>query len=350
MNFPVPDSVIRDFFPNQSPLSIEWHGNGLIQHTAKLSMPYGKYLLQRINLQVFPEPGILAHNIRRIHQHLSSQATTFRILSPVYTHQQQAYAISADHQYWRLFDFIDEAHAIDKVMLPHQAHLAGQAYGTFIQLLSDFPPHHLQDAIPEFHNSILRWHHFNQILEADPLGRTRLALPEIDIIRRHHNLFYEINQLPLPRRIVHNDAKIGNILFCNNTGHVRAVTDWDTVMPGTLLADFGDLTRSIINPVAEDHPNPRDIILNIPLFEALCDGFLSALDATILPIEKTNLIKGAQWIVLEQAMRFLGDFIAGDTYYAVQHPDHNLDRARNQCCLFNELLEHEDELRLYTQC
>jgi hypothetical protein len=350
VSFAPPDSVIRDFFPDQSPISITKHGNGLIHHTVKLVMPSGKYLLQQINRQVFPHPDILALNIQRIHQHLATQATPFQLLEPVYTHRKQAYAISPNQHYWRMFRFIDQAHAIDKVQTEQQAFLAGQAFGSFIFLLRDLAPQHIQEAIPDFHNSLRRWQHFEYILQSDPRQRARLVRAEIQVLQQHHSLFEYIAMLSLPTRLVHNDAKIGNILFSNTTGQALAVTDWDTVMPGTLLADFGDLTRSIINPVAEDHPNIQDVVINIPLFRALCQGFLQALEGILHPIEKENLIKGAQWIVLEQMLRFLTDYIAGDTYYAIHHPDHNLDRARNQAKLFMELLEHEDSLSPCIQC
>jgi hypothetical protein len=350
VNIQIPDTVISEFFPGQTPLSFSPHGNGLINHTLKLLMPSGKYLLQRVNLQVFPDPDTLAHNIHQLHQHLSNQASSLQILQPVYTHDNQPYAISPDRQYWRIFEFIDHAQATDQVQDPQQAFLTGQAFGTFLRLLSTLPPTALRETIPHFHNSMMRWTSFCRILQSDPHQRAAMALPEIQTIQHHHRIFHDIASLPLPTRIVHNDAKIGNILFCNATGKVLAVTDWDTVMPGTLLADFGDLTRSIVNPFPEDHPNIDEVDINIPHFQKLCEGFLQALDSVMLPIEKDNLLKGAQWIVLEQAMRFLADYIAGDTYYTIDYPDHNLVRARNQCKLFTMLLEHEKELLRYIQC
>ena len=147
--------------------------------------------------------------------------------------------------------------------------------------------------------------------------------------------------MPTPVRITHNDAKLGNVLFEKTTGRILAVTDWDTIMPGCMLADFGDLARSLISPVEEDSPRYDKIQVQLPYFEELCRGFLEDTSNILTTVEKQHLVLGAKWIILEQALRFLDDYLSGDSYYPVCYTEHNKTRATNQLRLFQELLKNE---------
>jgi thiamine kinase-like enzyme len=166
-------------------------------------------------------------------------------------------------------------------------------------------------------------------------------MPLIEEVKRHHDIFFEVQSLPTPVRITHNDAKLGNVLFEKTTGRILAVTDWDTIMPGCILADFGDLARSLISPVEEDSPRYDKIQVQLPYFEELCRGFLEDTSNILTTVEKQHLVLGAKWIILEQALRFLDDYLSGDLYYPVCYPEHNKTRATNQLRLFQELLKNE---------
>lgn len=240
-----------------------------------------------------------------------------------------------------MFDFIEGGFSSERAESSQQAFLAGKAFGAFAASLSDLDPDLLTETLPDFHNSVKRWQHFEEVLASDPAGRISDAMPLIEEVERHHDIFFEVQALPTPVRITHNDAKLGNVLFEKTTGRILAVTDWDTIMPGCILADFGDLARSLISPVEEDSPRYNKIQVQLPYFEELCRGFLEDTSYILTTVEKEHLVLGAKWIILEQALRFLNDYLSGDLYYPVCYAEHNKTRATNQLRLFQELLKNE---------
>lgn len=336
---------IRDalacFFPEADTATAVPHGSGLIQRSFRAEVRHGessaRYLLQQFNRDVFPQPEVVAANIGYAWQHLSGKDFPYALLRPVYAPSGAAFFISESGAYWRVFAFIDGALSIEKAQNPRQAFEAGRAFGAFSAALQDIPAGLLRETIPGFHDSAARWAQFLTIAAADPAGRAHSVQPETDFLHSRADLFFTIQNLALPPRIAHNDAKIGNVLFDKKSGAALAVIDWDTLMPGSVLADLGDLARSLLNPVEEDDPRLEAVQVQLPFFEALCRGFLPPLAALLTPAEKAQLPLAAQWITLEQALRFLSDYIAGDVYYAVRYAEHNLIRARNQLALFRSM-------------
>lgn len=329
------------FFPEAEVVTASPHGSGLIQRSYRVAIRRGEttasYLLQQFNTDVFPQPEAVAANIRCVYEHLSGKDFPYALLRPVYAPSGNAFFVSERGDYWRVFEFFEQAFSIEKVHTPRAAFLAGQAFGAFSAALQDIPSGLLRETIPGFHDSAARWEQFLKIVAADPAGRTRSVEPEMDFLHSRSALFFNIRDVALPPRIAHNDAKIGNVLFDKNSGEVLAVIDWDTLMPGSILADFGDLARSSLNPVEEDDPRLESVQVQLPFFWALCRGFLPPLATLLTPVEKAHLVAAAQWITLEQALRFLSDYIAGDVYYPVRHAEHNLIRARNQLALFQSM-------------
>jgi N-acetylhexosamine 1-kinase len=154
-----------------------------------------------------------------------------------------------------------------------------------------------------------------------------------------------VRSLNLPERATHNDPKIGNVLFDQNNGEAIALIDWDTIQAGSLLSDFGDMARTMTPTFSEDHQRSEEVVVNPELFAAMAEGFLQPLRGLMSPAEAENLLQGAYWIVLEQAMRFLDDYLGGDVYYKIRYPAHNIDRARNQLALYRSLREREERLQ-----
>ena len=336
-------AALRHFFPGQELAKAIPHGSGYIHCTFRVEMngPEGlcTYLLQGFNHRVFQRPEEVSANIEQVHRHLSGKRTGLKALTPIYTPQGEAWHITESGDYWRAFEFISGAFSVEKAETAQQALQAGEAFGAFAAALHDLSPTLIKETIPGFHDSVARMKGFEQIVLSNPAGRVDNAEEEIAFLRRHSGIFAEVQAAGLPLRVVHNDAKIGNVLFAQDTGEVLAVIDWDTIMPGSILADFGDLVRSIVSPVQEDDPDSSAVQVQMPFFEALCRGFLSETAAMLRPEEKQNLVAGALWIVLEQAMRFLSDYLAGDAYYPVDHSAHNLVRAQNQLQLYRAILE-----------
>ncbi len=336
------------FFPAVQILATTAYGAGHIHRTFMVQTTKGRYILQQFNLKVFARPYEVAGNIGKVHDHLRATGWKHALLTPVYSSKGDPYFVDERGNYWRVFDLIEGGYSIEKAETPQHAYLAGRAFGTFVAALQSLDPQVLFETIPGFHDSAARWKKFEALLAADPAGRAGGAGEEMETLYRHHGIFFDIHALELPRRVVHNDAKIGNVLFACDSGEVLAVMDWDTVMPGLVLADFGDLARSVVAVVEEDDPRTELAVVRMSFFEALCRGFIEGGASTLLPIERENLVLGARWITLEQALRFLSDHLEGDRYYPVRYAGHNLVRARNQIALFHSMLRMEREMVITT--
>jgi hypothetical protein len=315
-----------------------------------------RFLLQCINTAVLPDPARLMQNIQRITAHIAPRLRAAgvpdlprRVLSIVPARDGLPYARDAAGSYWRVYHFIENSRVHETVQTPAQAEDAGRAFGRFLDLLHDFPAEQLHDTIPDFHNTPLRLAALEQAVAEDTCGRVRSAGPELDFARQHRALAPTLANLlksgALPTRVVHNDAKISNVLFDAVTGQELCVVDLDIVMPGTALYDFGDMVRSMTSTAAEDEPDTATVKLSLALFAALARGYLATAGPILNADERKHLVLAGQLITLEQGLRFLTDFLRGDTYYKTSRPHHNLDRARTQFKLLADLTHRENELR-----
>lgn len=338
-------AAVAFFLPGCTVSGIKGHGTGHIHQTYRVSTDAarssGRFLIQQFNHQVFKSPEVVAANIALVHAHLAAQQLDTVILHPVSGPNEQYFYIAESGRLWRMFDFIDGGYSTERAESAQQAYLAGKAFGAFAAALSNLDASLLAETIPGFHDSVSRWRDFEGVVNTDPARRVQEAMPLIEALKRHHHIFFELPSLPVPVRIVHNDAKLGNVLFEQTSHRILAVTDWDTIMPGCILADFGDLARSLISPVEEDSPRYDKIQVQLPYFEQLCRGFLEDSSAILTTIEKERLVLGAKWIILEQALRFLSDYLSGDVYYPVCYSEHNKTRTINQLRLFEKVLAHE---------
>lgn len=344
-------SVALQFEIDGKAQSIVPFGSGHINDTYKLSTDgMHSYLLQRINHHVFKNVDQLMHNIALVTEHLhkNNESDFEEVLTPIKTRNQELYYQDEEGNYWRAFHLIENAKSYDIVKNADQAKEGGRAFGRFQAMLADLDPQQIYEVIPNFCHIGSRLSDFHNALKADVANRRKVTTDEIDfILQREANMnaildMAERNEIPL--RITHNDTKFNNVLL-NEADKAKCVIDLDTVMPGYVAYDFGDAIRTIINKSAEDEANLDKITLNIPLFKAYTEGYFEQAKEFLTENEVKSLIEGVLLFPYMQAVRFLTDYLQGDTYYKIQHAEHNLQRTRAQIKLVQEIEAHHNELK-----
>lgn len=314
-----------------------------------------RFLLQRINDAVFPEPALVMDNIQRVTAHIAQRLASQgvrdvgrRVLMLSPTHDGKPFHRDSVGCYWRLYRFIEDTRVYAAVASPAQAEQAGRAFGAFQRLLADLAGPRLHETIPNFHNTPLRLDALERAVQADPCNRAAAARAEIEFAVSHRaaaGVLLDLQQAGrIPERIVHNDAKITNVLFDATTGEGLCVVDLDTVMPGLALYDFGDMLRSMTCTAAEDETDLTTVEVQMRLFEALARGYLESAGVFLTPTERDQLVFAGELITLEQGVRFLTDFLKGDTYYKTQRPEHNLNRCRTQFKLVESITRLEAQM------
>jgi len=344
-----PENAAAHFFGRATRFEVTGFGQGNINDTWKLTVSQNgqtrPYLLQRLNHQVFRQPEQVMANISQVARHLAAKNYAAGILHPITDSEGSILFCDEAGNFWRVFPFFERTITLETVDHPEQAFVASQALGAFLEAISDLDPAILHETISGFHNSVARLEVFREAVAKDVAGRLAGVQAEVDFLLKESSLFHTIANLNLPLRTVHNDAKIGNILLDERAEKAVAVIDWDTIMPGYLLSDLGDIARTMAASCSEDEADSAKVAFRMPVFEAICKGFLPPLRHTLTDAERNALHLAPRWIILEQAMRFFGDYLAGDVYYKIRHPLHNLERARNQLALYRSALEQEVGMR-----
>ena len=339
-------------------VDVRSHGSGLINDTwmATCATPGrpSRFIFQRMRTDVFPRPDQLMENIRRVTEHALAEMTARGIPDPhrrtlicVPTRDGAWFVDDGVGGCWRAFPFIEQTHAVDAPESDAQVRQAARAFAEFQKTASSLGGLRLHETIPDFHHTPRRIEALEQAVGIDALGRVARARSELAFVRSHavecSLLVDGIASGMLPERIAHNDTKISNVLFDDVTGEGVCVVDLDTTMPGTVLHDFGDLVRSAAGGPAEDDPRPESNLLNIGRFAAIADGYLSAADF-LEPIERDHLVFAAWLITMECGVRFLTDFLNGDTYFRTNRDGQNLDRCRSQFALARSIEEQRSEM------
>ncbi|MBN8677156.1 MAG: aminoglycoside phosphotransferase family protein [Chitinophagales bacterium] len=329
--------IIRQFIPDVATIGVPAAvGNGNINDTYRLDFSLDgrdqTIIIQRLNHQVFKQPEMVMENTLKVCQYLLAQDYPLEVPLPLPAKSGAFLMKDAQGNFWRAFPYIGHSYTPEGLATPEIAREAAKAYGAFARALRHFPAETLAETIPGFHNTDQRWAVFLEVLGKDPVGRVKGVQEEIEALFAAKPLFDLISGLKqsgaLPLRVVHNDTKAGNVLFDEKTHLARAVIDLDTVMPGTILSDFGDMVRTFVPTISEDGREQPG--LSREILDALKEGFLSQTGDFIADTEREHLLTGGAWIIGEQALRFLTDWIAGDVYYKIAYPEHNLVRARNQ--------------------
>lgn len=305
--------------------TIERYGSGHINETYLMTCPDGpKYIFQKINTAIFPDPDKLMENIVRVTEHIRARHPN----DPRCTLTVLDYSSP-----WRQYAFIDHARTYDLIERPDQAFKVAQAFAKFQNDLADLPGPRLHDIIPHFHDTRARLAQLDAAVAADVKGRRKDVSAELAFVDAHRAEAGRILDLmasgAIPERITHNDTKINNVMLDDATGEGVAVIDLDTVMPGCALYDFGDMVRTSTAAAAEDARDLATVYSRKDYFEQLVRGYLS--EAKFLnAAERDNLAFSGRLITFTIGVRFLTDYLAGDVYFHTTCPDHNLVRCRTQ--------------------
>jgi hypothetical protein len=346
-------AVTRQFEISGEYLGATPYGSGHINDTYcvvfhQAGVPV-RFILQRINHNIFKNPLALMENIQRVTSHLAAQVVqdsdhNRRVLTLIPARDERVLHIDANGNYWRMYRFIGGCRTYDAVESTEQAFQAAKAFGRFQQMLTSLPAPRLHNTIPDFHNTPKRFTALEQVIAADVAGRAILAGPEIDFALAHQAMVSVLLDANLPERVTHNDTKFNNVLLDDKTGEGLCVVDLDTVMPGLALYDFGDLVRTTTSPTDEDERDLAKVSMKFPLFEALVRGYLTSASCFLTKAERQNLVFAGKLITYEQGLRFLTDYLAGDTYYKVYREGHNLDRCRTQFKLVESIERQEERM------
>lgn len=339
--------ILPAYLKETSNLLTETFGSGLINTTWKVTDKNRAYILQRINQDVFKHPEWIASNLRQIAGYLKTHHPDYLFAEPIKTLDNQDLAISEEAGYFRLLPFIKDSHSIDVVTEPSQAYEAAKQFGRFTALLEGMKMDELHLTIPDFHNLTLRYQQFEQAVASGLPDRIRNAEPEIAYLQGKSGIvttYQAICNNPAFRlRVTHHDTKISNVLLdASNKG--LCVIDLDTVMAGYFISDVGDMLRTYLSPASEEETVLEKISIRTDIFEAIVKGYLAEMNFILSQEEKEAFIYAGKFMIYMQAIRFLSDYLVGDTYYGARYPEHNLHRARNQIRLLQELEAKEPEL------
>ena len=273
-----------------------------------------------------------------------------RVLRLIRTREDNStFFVDEEGEYWRMYDYIEEAVCYEKAQTLEIFRESAAAFGNFQRQLCGYPADELWETIPDFHNTPVRLEQFMKSVSDDKAGRLSKAKKEADFLMEHSflagRLFEANRQGLLPVRVTHNDTKLNNVMIDKNTGRGKCILDLDTVMPGFSVTDFGDAIRFGASTAAEDEPDIEKVHFSMRLYEIYASGFIEGCGGALTDGEVDMLPDGALVITYEQALRFLADYLDGDTYYKVSRPDHNLQRARTQIRLLEEMEASLEEMR-----
>jgi len=346
------------FLPHEEIATLEPLSGGIVNDTWCLTLQSGrKYILQRLNPSVFPDPIAVQDNLRKVTGHIHAQPharlpnspqlhdNNFTMFRPV---TNQAGAISYQDNkgaFWRLLTHIDHARSLHSITTPGQAEEIGAALGLFHQLLATLPPESLTDPLPGFHNTPRYLAQYEYALSASHHPEAKDCRTFIERHRQDAFLLENAReQGSIRQQVIHADPKVANFLFSADAKRVISLIDLDTVRPGLLLHDIGDCLRSCCNPLGEEVKNPEDILFQTDFFAAAVNGYLTTA-ADLLTHEDKRLLVNSVWLIsFELGLRFYSDYLVNNCYFKVNYPEQNLFRARIQFALARSIQGQYDRL------
>jgi len=317
-----------------------------------------RYIHQKINHTVFRKPSSVMNNVMRVTGHLRKKLEeqnvshiTRRCLTIVPTRNGESFFRDRDGNFWRTFVFVEGVETFESVQSPPQAYQAGKAFGFFQSLLVDLPGARLHETIPDFHNTQKRFEAFVKVVDSDHLNRAAEAATEIQFALKREKMvgliLKALAKKKIPERITHNDTKFNNVMLDVATGEAMCVVDLDTVMPGCALYDFGDMVRTTTSPTLEDEQDISKVKMQMPMFKKLAEGYYSTAGKFLTKNEKALVAFSGKLITFEIGLRFLTDFLSGDTYFRIHRSGHNLDRCRTQFKLVESIEQQEAAMQKY---
>ncbi len=350
------------FILESKPVSIKPITCGNINRTFEIILEDGKkYILQNVNVNVFKKPYKLMANIENICSFLKKKVEAAggdperETMTFAKSDDDTLIYVDSDNRYWRMSRWID-AMSYQSITHPELFYSAGEAFGSFQSLLSDYPAETLHETIPNFHNTVVRYEDFKTAVENCKIPK-RLAKSkeEIAFLESRESLAHiaidAISEGKMPIRVTHNDTKLNNVLIDKETNKGLCVIDLDTVMPGSVLYDFGDAIRFGACTTAEDDPDVSNISLDLSLFEQFTRGFIKGVGGALTDTEYELLADGALLMTYELCLRFLGDYLNGDVYFKRNYPEHNIIRTRAQIALLKDMERKLDDMkRIVREC
>lgn len=313
-----------------------------------------RYILQRMNKEVFKDPVSLMKNISGVTSFLREAITKEggdplrETLNVVPTKTGGSYYIDSEGEYWRSYLFIDRATCYDAVEKPEDFYQSGKAFGRFQRRLSKYPAEELAETIKDFHNTPVRLETLKRVIEEDVCGRASLVQKEIQFALDRSGeagiVMDMAREGKLPLRVTHNDTKLNNIMIDDATGEALCIIDLDTIMPGFSIFDYGDSIRFGANNVTEDETDLTNAGLSLPLFDIYTKGFLDGCKGSLTKEEVDMLAMGAKLMTYECGVRFLTDYLQGDTYFKISREGHNLDRCHTQFALVADMEKKWDQM------
>ncbi|MBE6583613.1 MAG: aminoglycoside phosphotransferase family protein [Ruminococcaceae bacterium] len=318
--------------------------NGHINRTYFLTYKNGeqtkRYVMQMINTDIFKKPDEVMENIVGVTEHIRKGYVekgidpTRRALNVIWTKSGKWGHVDRRGTYWRMYDFVEDSDCFMAVESAEMFEKVAYAFGQFQMQLKDFDASKLHESIPNFHNTEWRFDNLLTAIKENRSGRAHLIPDDIKFALDRKHITSYINKGiangTLSLRVTHNDTKLNNIMMDHETGEGICVIDLDTVMPGSVLADFGDSIRFGASSAAEDETDLSKVYCRLDMFEAFAKGFIEGLEGSLSESEIRALPMGAMILTYETGIRFLSDYLDGDVYFRTEYPDHNLDRARNQ--------------------
>ena len=352
-------TIIQNFSFEGNHIAISPYGFGHINDTYALTFESAthemqRYILQRINHNVFKKPEQLMQNVEKVTRHLREKITAVggdpkrETLTLIKTVSGQTFYKSPGGNYWRAYHFIEGARTYEVVEKPEHVYNAAWAVGRFQRLLSDFPVTELYETIPDFHHTPKRFRTFVDAVNRDVMNRAADVQDEIGFALARGAetsvLVDLLAQEKLPLRVTHNDTKFNNVMIDNETGKGICILDLDTVMPGLSLYDVGEIVRTGANLAAEDEMDIAKVCLDLDIYDVLTHGYLDAARDTLTATELDYLPYGPKMMAYENGIRFLTDHLSGDVYYKIHRENHNLDRCRTQFRLVEDMENKFDQM------
>lgn len=349
------NQVLSTFKIKGEVISATPYGNGHINHTHLIvtkdaNRKVRRYILQGINGHVFKNAEALMSNIEKVTSFLRKRTTDKRsVMRLVGNENGRGFMVDEDKTCWRVYRFIEGSVCLERPETVNDFYECAYGFGSFQRQLNDFPVETLAETIPDFHNTPKRYRDFLAAVEADVCGRAASVMDEIEFVKSEeafYSVLYDnLEAGKLPLRVAHNDTKINNVMLDAETRKALCVIDLDTIMPGFSVTDFGDSIRFGANTAAEDEQDISKVSLDIDLFDIYAKGFIEGCGGLLGEDEIMLLPEGAKMMTLECGMRFLTDYLQGDTYFKTKYPEHNLVRSRTQFELSRDMDRHWDELK-----
>jgi Ser/Thr protein kinase RdoA (MazF antagonist) len=332
------NQILSRYFSDADVYQIALFGNGLIHKTYTVSSPAGpEYILQEVNTSVFKTPMDIASNLDALSSFLKKSNKDNFFPFPISTKDGNPYAIESN-TYFRLTPFVKGSHAVDTCSNPDQAFEAALQFGRFTAAFKGMDVATLKPTIPQFHDLTFRWQQFTEAMKNGKKDRIQLATNLIRQIQDNYTIVAKFESIlsssHFLQRVTHHDTKISNVLL-NEQGKGVCVIDLDTVMPGLLISDLGDMFRTYLSPGNEEETDLSQVYVRPDFYKAIVEGYLESMKDLLNKVELEAVNYAGQFMIYMQALRFLTDFLNNDTYYGIKYPLNNYDRTINQLALLN---------------